>query len=246
MATPRRGLTRDLVPLVQESVGLDDLHVAYQPIVSVHTGRVFAYEALLRSSDRNFVGPPAVIEGSIEHNLCGELGRVMRELAIEGCREHPLFLNIHPREFDDGWVVRPDDPVFRHDFAVYLEITESVPITHGGQCHGILREIRDKGVRLAVDALGAGYSNLLYIADLSPEIVKLDRELVRSVVKSERSQRLLRAVIALCHEMGAKVVAEGIETEEELAGVKQAGADLVQGYLLGSPQSQPGPPILRP
>jgi len=239
MATPRRGITQDLAPMVRRSVGLEDLQVAFQPIVDVGDGRLLAFEALLRSDDRHFVSPPQVIEAGIEENVAGELGRVLRELAIERCRQHPLFLNVHPREFDDGWIVRPDDPVFRHEHRVYLEITESVPLSHESHCHGILSEIRAKGVSLAVDDLGAGYSNLLYISELRPEIVKLDRELVRAVTKDARSFHFLEGVIDLCRRMGAEVVAEGIETEAELSAIAKAGARYVQGFYVGPPAPAP-------
>lgn len=228
--------------MVRRGLGLDDLQVAYQPIVDVRTGSIFAYEALLRSSDARFVSPPKVIAQSIDKELCGELGRVVRELAIEGCRHHPLFMNIHPREFDDGWIVRPDDPVFRHPHSVFIEVTESVPLSHENHCRGVLAEIRDKGIQLAVDDLGAGYSNLMYIADLVPDIVKLDREMVRSVARGQRAHRFLKQVVSLCHEMGARVVAEGVETEDELRGAREAGADFVQGFLIAGPEARPHQP----
>ena len=245
MATPRRGITQDLAPMVRRSVGLEDLQVAFQPIIDVKSGSLLAFEALLRSDDTHFVSPPQVIEAGIEENVAGELGRVLRELAIEGCRHHPLFLNVHPREFDDGWIVRPDDPIFRHGHSVYLEITESVPLSHESHCHGILSEIRAKGVALAVDDLGAGYSNLLYISELVPEVVKLDRELVRTVTKDERSFRFLEGVIDLCRRMGAEVVAEGIETEAELTAIARAGARYVQGFHVGPPAPTPVVPRIQ-
>jgi EAL domain-containing protein (putative c-di-GMP-specific phosphodiesterase class I) len=165
----------------------------------------------------------------------GRLGRRVRELALDACPAHPLFLNIHPSELNEGWLVRPDDPIFAHDHPVYLEITESVPLSHFALCESILREIRSKGIFLAVDDLGAGYSNLKYIADLSPEIVKLDRGLVAGVGASGRSFTLIRSIVRLCEDLGARVVAEGIETREELEAVMSAGVHLVQGFLLGRP-----------
>lgn len=246
VATPVRGNTQDLAPMVRKGVGLDDLQVAFQPIFDLEERRVLAYEALLRSDDRSFVSPPRVIEAGIEANMAGELGRVMRELAIERCSRSPLFLNVHPKEFDDGWIVRPDDPVFRHEHDIYLEITESVPLSHESYCHGILREIRDKGIKLAVDDLGAGYSNLRYIADLTPEIVKLDRELVRMVTRGEREQRFLKGLISLCRDVGAEVVAEGIESQEELVAIAEAGARYVQGYHIAPPSPVPVVPRVGP
>ena len=100
-------------------------------------------------------------------------------------------LDVHPNEFDESWLVQPDDPIFPHDQRSILEVTESVPLTHFAYCHSVLREIRGKGVALAVDDLGAGYSNLKYIADLRPEIVKLDRTLIADLATDKRLQILV-------------------------------------------------------
>ncbi|NJK89169.1 MAG: EAL domain-containing protein [Myxococcales bacterium] len=238
----RRGITQDLLPHVEKLLGVSKLHVAYQPIVDVTSGEVYAFEALLRSTDTRFPGPAALVSRTIELNVCGELGRLVRGMAIENCRSHALFLNVHPREFEDGWMVRPDDPIFQHEHPVYLEITESVPLSHEAYCHSTLKEVRAKGVRLAVDDLGAGFSNLLYIAQLAPEVVKLDRELTRSTTHDARSRRLFRGVVNLCTDMGAKVVAEGVETREELDAVIEAGAHYVQGFFVARPTFEPEVP----
>jgi EAL domain-containing protein (putative c-di-GMP-specific phosphodiesterase class I) len=116
---------------------------------------------------------------------------------------------------------------------------ESVPLSHFEQCHGVLAEIRARGVLLAVDDLGAGYSNLKYIEDLYPQIVKLDRELVAGVRHDTRQFRLLHSIVRLCHEMDAKVVIEGVETVGELSAAMAAGTDYVQGYALARPAFPP-------
>jgi EAL domain-containing protein (putative c-di-GMP-specific phosphodiesterase class I) len=95
-----------------------------------------------------------------------------------------------------------------------------------------------------VDDLGAGYSNLKYIADLSPEIVKLDRQMIIGLPTNRRLQVLLKATIRLCTELGAKTVVEGIETSDELHAAIDAGAHFAQGYFLARP-SCPPPPISR-
>ena len=99
--------------------------------------------------------------------------------------------------------------------------------------------MRAKGVMLAIDDLGAGYSNLKYIADLTPEVVKLDRNLICDMTRSERHNKLVHAIIELCNAMGASVVAEGIETMEELLAVQDAGAHYGQGYFLARPAFPP-------
>ena len=223
------------MPESAESLDSAPLYVAMQPIVDIARRKVFAYEALLRSHAPDFTSPLPILELAVTNKMMGRLGRRLRELALTTCPTHPLFLNIHPSEFDEGWLVRPDDPIFRHDHDVFLEITESVPLSHFQLCRKVLHEIRGKGVYLAVDDLGAGYSNLKYIADLAPEVVKIDREIVAGVVHEGRAHKLIRAIVRLCEDLGAKVVAEGVETREELDAVLSAGVHYVQGYYICRP-----------
>ena len=126
---------------------------------------------------------------------------------------------------------------------MYVEITESAAFTHYDLCVSVLREIKSRaGIFLAVDDLGAGHSNLKRVLDLEPRIVKLDRALVTGLDKHRRQQTLVRHVVRLCVELGAEVVAEGIETYDELSAVVDSGAHYAQGYLLGRPgfPLQPG------
>jgi EAL domain-containing protein (putative c-di-GMP-specific phosphodiesterase class I) len=224
---------------VEDMLAGAGLSVVFQPILDLERSRVFAFEALARTTSKAFPNPPALLAASVEQNCCGELGRVLRMMAVEGCPSHPLFLNVHPHEFSDRWLVRPDDPIFSHDRDIYLEVTESVPLSHYALCNSILREIRGKGVYLAVDDLGAGYSNLKYIADLSPEIVKLDRTLIAGLERESRAQRLVGAIVRLCEELGANVVAEGIETVAELTALRDVGIRFGQGYLFARPAAPP-------
>lgn len=221
---------------------LGDLSVVYQPIVSLATMEPFAHEALVRSNSPHWINPPKLFDEAIQSRCVGALGRAIRELSTTHCPGMPLFLNVHPNEFDESWLVQPDDPIFTHDSTVYLEVTESVPLTHFAYCHSVLREIRGKGVLLAVDDLGAGYSNLKYIADLKPEMVKLDRTLIADLADDRRAQVLVHHIVQLCHELGARVVAEGIELETEMQVVIDCGADYGQGYYFAYP-AYPAPGV---
>lgn len=232
-------LSAEKVRAVHTLVDEGRVGVAFQPIAEIHKRRIFAYEALARPLDPIFVTVPELFEAAVQAGRVAELGRLHREQAIRFCAHHPLFLNIDPHEFDFGWLVRPDDPMFRHRHPVTLEITESVPIKYFTQCHSVLGEIRQKGISLAIDDLGAGFSNLKYIADLKPEIVKLDRELIAGCAPGNRQWKLLCSIVALCKEMNARTIAEGVETQIELTAVTEAGADMVQGYLFGRPANPP-------
>jgi EAL domain-containing protein (putative c-di-GMP-specific phosphodiesterase class I) len=219
--------------------------VAFQPVVDLRTKKVFAYEALARPASQDFDGPLALFGAAVQHACTGELGRMVREIAIEECPSYPLFLNVHPAELNERWVVQPNDPIFVHEEDVYLEITEGVPLSHFRLCQSILNEVRGRGVHLVVDDLGAGYSNLKYIADLHPRVVKLDRGLVAGLVRDTRMFKLVSAIVVMCTDLDAAVVAEGIETVDELESVIAAGAHFGQGYLLARPANPP-PPVVWP
>jgi EAL domain-containing protein (putative c-di-GMP-specific phosphodiesterase class I) len=213
----------------------DDLYVAFQPIVDFQRREVFGYEALVRCKSSTTRHAIDVIREAIAAGGMGRMGRDLRALAVSGCPRAALFLNLHPSEFNEGYLVRPDDQIFYRDEPVYLEITESVPLSHFQHCHGVLREIRGRGISLAIDDLGAGYSNLKYIADLAPEVVKLDRQLIANLRGESRLQKLVAALVKLCDGMNAKVIVEGIETPGELRAVIDTGAHYGQGYLFARP-----------
>ncbi len=227
---------RDSLLALRRMVEPEDLSVVFQPIVQLESGSVFSYEALVRCRSTAFAGPPELFESAMASGCVGRLGRMIREIAIPLSAGRPIFVNVHPQELNEGWLVRPDDPIFLHDDDVYLEITESVPLAHFDLCLNVLREIRGRGcVHLVVDDLGAGYSNLKSIADLEPRVVKLDRGLICGLDRSPRQQQLVRGVVRICIDLDALVVAEGIETRDEYLAVVDTGAQLGQGYLFARP-----------
>jgi EAL domain-containing protein (putative c-di-GMP-specific phosphodiesterase class I) len=221
---------------IQDIVRQEDLSVVFQPIVDIETGLQFATEALVRCSIPELRDPMALFRRAAANRCCGRLGRMIRDIAIPLCAGSPTFVNIHPNELSERWLVRPDDPIFSHDHDVYLEVTESVPLMHFELCLDVLREVRSRGtIHLVIDDLGAGYSNLGRIADLEPKFVKLDRDLVTDLDRHPRRRQLVTSVVKLCSELGAAVVAEGVETHGEYSAICDTGARYVQGYLFARP-----------
>lgn len=239
LRTTRPGFSRKRTSEYPGVLRTGEITVVYQPIVNLHTRAIFAHEALVRSNSPLFRDPIALFAEAVASGASGVLGRRIREVAVEGCEDVPLFLNVHPSEFDESWLVQPDDPIFQHVPPVYLEVTESVPLSHFSYCHNVLREIRSKGVRLAIDDFGAGYSNVKYIADLSPEVVKLDRDLISGLATSQRARKLVSNLVRLCVDMGAVVVAEGIEHAAEAAAALDCGAHYGQGWYFARPANPP-------
>jgi len=221
---------------LERIIQTSDLSVVFQPIVRLSTGEVYAYEALVRCAVAEYQSPTRLFERAVRDRCVGRLGRTIRDVAVPLCAGVPVFFNVHPVELSDRWLVRPDDPIYLHDEPIFLEITESVPLEHFALCRSVLQEIRERAdARLVVDDLGAGYSNLKYIADLEPAVVKLDRELIADIDRYPRVQRLVHWLVRLCEDLGAEVVAEGVETHDEFACVRDQGVQLVQGYLLARP-----------
>ena len=166
-------------------VSPNDLTVVFQPIVSLEDGKLFAYEALVRCGLLALQNPMVLFERAVQVGCAGRLGRMIREIAVPLSAGKPIFLNVHPQELHEAWIVRPDDPIFSHDHTVFLEVTESMPLTHHELCMNVLGELRARAnIELVVDDLGAGYSNLKRILDLEPKVVKLDRGLIMNLDKS--------------------------------------------------------------
>jgi EAL domain-containing protein (putative c-di-GMP-specific phosphodiesterase class I) len=236
---------RSLISL-SAAVPLADLSVVFQPIVDLRTRKVFAYEALVRCKTPGLEAPPKLFEHAVANGYSGRLGRLIRELTVQGCRDTPVFTNVHPDELGQRFLVQPDDPIFGHDSDVYIEITESVPFSHYDRCVSVLSELRTRGsVHLVIDDLGSGFSNLKRIVDLQPKVVKLDMALVRGLDRRPRQLQLVRSIVLMCEAQGASVVAEGIETASELSAVIDAGCPYGQGYVLARP-SFPPPPVVWP
>jgi EAL domain-containing protein (putative c-di-GMP-specific phosphodiesterase class I) len=216
------------------------INVAFQPIVELNTGRVFAQEALARCSVPGLESPTALFERAEKEGACGWLGRAVREVAFARAGGTRLFVNVHPRELSSRWLVRPDDPLYFHDSDVFLEITESTAFDYFELCMNVLKEVCSRsGAHLVVDDLGAGHSNLIRILELEPRVAKLDRSLITHLDSDRRKQVIVKKLIELCNELGCRVVCEGIETLGELNAARDCGAQYAQGYLLARPADPP-------
>jgi EAL domain-containing protein (putative c-di-GMP-specific phosphodiesterase class I) len=218
--------------------GLGSLRLVYQPILLARDGTGYGYEALARTSEPRLPHPGVLFDVAERLDRVHELGRAIRGHAAEfiGKSGIPIaFVNVHPLELSDDALLRPDAPLSRHAHSVVLEITERQSIEGVPGLPGRIKALRTLGYRLAIDDLGAGYAGLGTFAILEPDVVKLDMSLVRGCDHEPVKQQLIRSMTSLCKELGALVVAEGIETPAERDTVVELGCDLLQGYLLGRP-----------
>jgi EAL domain-containing protein (putative c-di-GMP-specific phosphodiesterase class I) len=218
---------------------LDGMWMAYQPIAQLSSGTPLSYEALLRTTATEVKGPAEVLELAERTGRLFELGRRVRGRVAADIEKLPpsidLFVNLHPEDLEDPDLYDPTAPLTLVAKRVVLEITERASLTHNAGLLEHMRVLRELGFRVAVDDLGAGYAGLTTLSKVQPEFVKLDASLVRGIDTSGVNQLIVTAMLDLSRELGAKVVAEAIETPGELATLRRLGVDLMQGYYFARP-----------
>jgi EAL domain-containing protein (putative c-di-GMP-specific phosphodiesterase class I)/ActR/RegA family two-component response regulator len=227
----RAGLESRFLRAVQQ------IGMAYQPIVSWSTKTVYAHEALVRSREATLPHPGALFDAAERTGRLCDLGRAIRTAIARDVIESSgtIFVNLHPRDLDDPDLFTPAAPLSRVASRTVLEITERASLEDIKDVRGRIGELRKLGFRIAVDDLGAGYAGLTTFAHLQPDFAKLDMSLVRNIDRDDTKQRVVRTMAKLCRELGVLVVAEGIETPAERDMVVELGCDLLQGYLFAKP-----------
>src|SRR5262249_9754417 len=146
-----------------------------------------------------------------------ELGRRVRASAAAtmDCADGLFFINMHPAELGDAALYDPESPLAAHAGRVVLEVTERRSLGEVPELSERLLALRSMGYRFALDDLGAGYAGLASVADLSPDVIKLDMSLVRGVNANPTRQKLVASMAQLARDLGVALVAEGVETREE-------------------------------
>ena len=209
--------------------------VALQPVVQLEDGTAVGFEALSRFGGR--VPTDRWFRAASRHGLGGELERVTLAGALALlpglAPETFLAVNVSPAALEDAQVLA----LLRGaDLSrVVVEVTEHEAVGDYEALRDTLAELRGKGARIAVDDTGAGFASLRHVLMLQPDVVKLDTSLSRAVHHDERQQKLVTALLTFAREVGSVVLAEGIETEEQLDSLRELGVPLGQGWHLGVP-----------
>lgn len=222
-------------------IGTDSLSMVYQPVIDVARRTVVGYEALARF-DGEPVRPPDVWF-SEAHDV--ELGLRLEMLAFDKALaalaaipdDAYLALNVSPQMILSGALAQAlaRAPLGR----LMLEVTEHSSVHDYGVLSEALASLRKGGVRLAVDDAGSGYASFRHILKLKPDVIKLDQSLIRDIDHDPGSRALAAALITFAAQTGSNVVAEGVETEDELSTLRSLGVSTAQGFLLGRPARLP-------
>ena len=219
--------------------GLDQLWIAYQPIVDASSQETVGFEALLRSRYEPLRSPLAFLETAERINKSEQLARAVRRAApVPWLAQHTtdmLFVNVLPTDLLDDYLYDENEPLLKVASSVVLEITERAALDSVTDLRDRVQRLRQFGFRIAIDDLGAGYSGLTAVATLDPDVIKLDMTLVRDVNREPTKRRLVRSMTNVAKELGARVVAEGVETAAERDTLLELQCDLLQGYFFGKP-----------
>ncbi|HTH61590.1 MAG TPA: EAL domain-containing protein [Paraburkholderia sp.] len=221
----------------------------YQAIHEPRTLEVRSVEALLRwrHPKRGLVSPGVFIPILEDSGFITDVGAwvmddALRQLAQwreSGARSLGVSVNVSARQLRDASIVEIVDKALRRHAippsALQLELTESALMDDPGVAQRTVLALKRLGVRIAIDDFGTGYSSLRYLADFSPDSVKIDRSFIARLVHDEATRSIVSGIIQMSHALGLSVTAEGVEEMAQLELLRNAQCDLVQGYLLSRP-----------
>ncbi len=232
----------ELARELRHALATDELAMHYQPIVELSTMTVVGFEALMRwrHPSRGSVSPSVFIPLAEESGLIVELGAFALREAIATAAtwaSHGPYLtvNLSARQFHDPDLVATIERELKSSgFApdrLIIEVTESATLSDVAETLGVIERLTHLGIGIALDDFGTGYSSLHYLTLVHPRIIKIDQSFVSPVHDDPRTRTLLETIVTLGQKLDVEVLAEGIETDDQLEHLRRLGCDLGQGFL---------------
>lgn len=226
----------------------EEIKTFYQPIVSLKNGEILGYEALSRGPKNSRLEfPDELFSAAKYYDKTWELELLCRVKAIERARkikkDKLLFINVDPHIFKDDKFEKglTKEFLFENNISpqsIIFEITEKTAVKDYLNFRNAIENYTEQGYKIALDDIGAGYSGLNTLSYTKPHYVKVDMDLIRDINKDQFKQSILECLVKLSLQTNMKLIAEGIETEEELSTLIRLGVYAGQGYLLSKPQDE--------
>ncbi len=239
----------DIENSLRRAVEREEFVLFYQPQIDIRNGKIVGFEALLRwyHPDYGLVPPMEFIPIAEESGIIVSIGEWVLKTACmqnkkwidSGLEPHLIAVNLSARQFQQNNVVEMIDRI-RCEAGLgpellELEITESTAMQDLDLTIDVVNQLRKKGIRVSLDDFGIGYSSLNYLKQLPIDTLKIDKSFVRDITANSKEEAIAKSVISLAHKLNLTVVAEGVETKEQLLFLKEEGCDKVQGYLFSKP-----------
>lgn len=218
------------------------IHFHYQPIVSLQTGNIYAYECLMRSSMSEFKTPSEILSVATSQSQLAQLERLVFQVAFESIEQQldvigqaQIFINSIPSHLLGFKEFQNFKKKYRSFFSqVVIEVTERESNTLYN-VNERLNSLRKLGLRFAIDDFGNGYSSEVRFLSVNPDILKIDMMLIKGISGDIDKQKLVENLISFCHSKNIMLIAEGVENKNDLAKIIEMGVDFVQGYYIGKP-----------
>ena len=241
---------------LERALASGEMAVVYQPIVSIHTGRIVGIEALLRWNhpQRGLITPPAFLEVAEETGAIGPIGdwvisqaaSTLRTLLDDNTLERSVavHVNVSPRQLSDvGFVERTTNALAGAGVdmrQLVLEFTESTALAGNPAVTRSLNALSRLDVRLSIDDFGTGYSSLAHLRDFRAAQLKLDGTFIRNIGRENSDDPIVRSIVQLAHSLDMTVVAEWVQSAEQLQRLRLLGCDHAQGHHLCEPTDATG------
>lgn len=248
IASIDQGLVRQLEAHPRQAIQETSFQFFHQPIQHLHTGRISGVESLARWQHQGlWIAPATFIPLAEDLHLIERIDNLGLRRGLAGLQglsssgqALELSVNLSAQTLQDPALphyIRTMLESYRiPPQSLALEITETVLLQNLEKTSSILRELRKLGIKITIDDFGSGYASLAYLRHLPIHWIKFDRSLTQQIGLDPEGERLLRALIQLGHNLEVEVLAKGIETPDQLEWLREAGCDLVQGYLIGEPK----------
>lgn len=234
---------------LRRAVERNELLLHYQPQVDLATGRIIGAEALLRwqHPELGMVPPGHFISLAEDTGLIVPIGAwVIRTACAQarrwlnsGSGDMRIAVNLSARQFNQPELVDMIASIVEQTelpaHCLEIELTETLVMTDVGRNVEVLNKLRELGIKLAIDDFGTGYSSLSYLKRFPIDMLKIDQSFVKELCQNANDAAIASAIISMAHSMGMKVIAEGVETEEQCEFLAQQGCDEIQGYLFSRP-----------
>jgi diguanylate cyclase (GGDEF)-like protein len=238
-----------VLEVLRNAIENNDIYIQYQPLMELDSNNIIGYEALMRIRNERLgpISPKEFIPLAEESGLITELSTWLireacyfnKQLLELGSRPRPVSVNISSVQINrPGFVCILSDILEETGLPpeyLELEITESTLVSSIMDATMLLNNLQELGVKVSLDDFGTGYSSLNYLTQMPIDTLKIDKSFIDNICINEKDVQIAETIIQLAHSLSIKVVAEGVETEEQLSLLKARHCDIVQGYIFSRP-----------